>query len=92
MSTLIGQASEDELGGHKLSRQLAARITKATGLVADPQTTKKLKKAARLLKGFSNQLTHGLVKRKTPIDPTLGAQLGTLVGEARGELAGLGTS
>jgi hypothetical protein len=92
MSTLIGQSSEDELGGHKLSKQLAARITKATGLVADPQTTKKLKKAARLLKGFSNQLTHGLAKRKTPIDPALGAELGTLVGEARGELAGLGTS
>jgi hypothetical protein len=91
MSTLIGQSSEDELGGHKLSKQLAARITKAITLVADPQTTKKLKKAARLLKGFSNQLTHGLAKRKTPVDPTLGAELGTLVGEARGELAGLGT-
>jgi len=51
-----------------------------------------VQRAARLLKGFSNQLTHGLAKRKTPIDPTLGAELGTLVGEARGELAGLGTS
>jgi hypothetical protein len=90
MSTLIGQATEDELGGHKLSKQLAARVSKATAMVTDPQTTKKLKKASRVLKGFSNQLTHGLVKRKTPIDPELGAELGTLVGEARGELAGLG--
>lgn len=92
MSDLMNQATETQLGGHKLARQLKARITKASGLVSGAQTTKRLKKASRLLKGFSNQLTHGLAKKKTPIDPTLGAMLGTLLNDARNELAGLGTS
>ncbi len=91
MQSLMAGASEDELGGHKLARQLNARITKAIGFVGDPSNTKHLKKAARLLKGFSNQLAHGLAKRKSPIDPTLGAELGALLNDALSELTAVVT-
>ena len=91
MSTLIGQASETALGGHKLAKQLAGRLSKATEAPRRPdQTTKELKKAAKQLKQFETKLDNGLAKRKAQIDPALGASSATLVGEARAELAGLG--
>ncbi len=87
MSQSVGTASETQLGGKRLARKLAALVTRAGNLVADPVKTKRLKKATQQLKQLAAKLAKGLDSGK--IDPELGATLATLAAEAQSELAGL---
>ena len=87
MSQVVGQASEADLGGHKLAKQLAGRLRQAQKLLADPTNPKDMKKAGKQLKQFATKLGKGLVKNK--VKPALGDALSPLVGEAQAELAGL---
>jgi hypothetical protein len=89
MSQSVGTASETDLGGKKLARKLAALVTRAGNLVADPVKTKRLKKATKQLKQFATKLARGLDSGK--VNPEIGATLATLAAEVQSELAGLTT-
>jgi hypothetical protein len=90
MSQDIGAASEADLGGKKLARQLATRIGKTQTLLKDPVKTGRLKKAARQLKAFTRQLTSAMGTGKVRAD--VGTTLETLAANAQSELAGLVTA
>lgn len=87
MQEIVGQASETDLGGHKLAKQLAGRLAQATKLLADPTSPKDMRKAGKQLKQFATKLGKGLTKHKVNAD--LGSALTPLVGDAQAELAGL---
>ncbi|MGH7894344.1 MAG: hypothetical protein ACREQL_06725 [Candidatus Binatia bacterium] len=87
MSRTMGTAAESDLGGARLAHKLVTRVGKARGLVGDPQTTRRLKKAAKQLKAFSKQLGNGMAAGKVRAD--LATTLSTLAAEAQSELTGL---
>ena len=89
MSQDIDTAATADLGGKKLAKQLAARITKTQTLVKDPVKAGRLKKASRQLKSFSKKLAGGLSSGK--VKGGIGTTLETLAADAQGELTGLMT-
>jgi hypothetical protein len=89
MSQDIGTASEPDLGGKKLAKQLATRVGKAQALVSDPVKARRLKKAAHQLKAFSKQLASAMGAGK--VKGGVGTTLETLAIDAQSELAGLVT-
>ena len=83
-------ASQDDLGGRKIARQVTKLLDHATTLVQDGASTRKLKKAAKQLRSLVTKLNNALAKGKA--DATLVNQLSELATDAQNEINGLTTS
>ena len=83
-------ASQDDLGGKKIARQVTKLLDRATTLVQEGASKKKLKKAAKQLRSLVTKLNNALAKGKA--DPTIVNELSELATEAQNELNGLTTS
>jgi hypothetical protein len=82
-------ASQDDLGGKKIARQVTKALDKATSLVQEGAKPKKLKNAAKQLRSLVTKLNNALAKGKANAD--LVNELSQLATEAQNELNGLAT-
>jgi hypothetical protein len=80
-------ASQDDLGGKKIARQVTKALDKATSLVQEGAKPKKLKNAAKQLRSLVTKLNNALAKGKA--DAELVNELSQLATEAQNELNGL---
>jgi hypothetical protein len=82
-------ASQDDLGGRKIARQVTKLLDRATTLVREGAPAKKLKKAQKQLRSLVTKLNNALAKGKA--DATLVNELSELATQAQNELEGLTT-
>ena len=89
MNTDVLGASQDDLGGRKIARQVTKLLDRATTLVQEGASPKKLKKAAKQLRSFVTKLNNALAKGKA--DAQLVNELSQLATEAQNGLTALTT-
>jgi len=82
-------ASQDDLGGKKISRQVTKLLDSATTLVQEGAKPRKLKKAAKQLRSLVTKLNNALAKGKA--NAQLVNELSQLATEAQNQLNGLST-
>ena len=81
--------SQDDLGGRKIARQVTKLLDKATSLVQEGATPRKLKKAAKNLRSLVTKLNNALAKGKA--DAELVNELSELATQAQNTLTALTT-
>jgi len=80
-------ASQDDLGGRKIARQVTKLLDRATTLVQDGASPRKLKNAQKKLRSLVTKLNNALAKGKA--DAQLVNELSQLATEAQNGLNAL---
>ena len=87
MNDLVLGASQDDLGGKKIARQVTKLLDRATTLVQEGATSRKLKNAQKKLRSLVTKLNNALAKAKA--NAQLVNELSELATEAQNELTAL---
>jgi len=90
MNQLVLGASQDDLGGRKIARQVTKALDRATTLVQEGASSRKLKNAQKKLRSLVTKLNNALIKGNA--DAQLVNELSELATEAQNELTALTTS
>ena len=87
MNQLVLGASQDDLGGRKIARQVTKALDRATTLVQEGASSRKLKNAQKKLRSLVTKLNNALIKGNA--DAQLVNELSELATEAQNELTAL---